>query len=396
MSGIHLRVGRCDSNSCSMDADTSLYGYFTQVTNCHCDENGFKFRCDSSDPTCIPQGNTVDSYKCRCDVIINNRNNRYVCKQTTSISDCVDYLTYCKNPTFSNKVGNDQFLTNYCTTMDNHKLPDEGFGPETFNNYGSDQYYILDGNIIWNLQLQASKCGTSRSAIKDSQGFPFPSDQSPECYPYSTNFMENSGNIDTLKCNDNQTPLFESVCSVDDPNCDVPGSDYSKCCMRPVNCESTAQGCQYYRDLGVKICGDQDAPLNPCENPCATLIDIPQEAETCGIGDCPWKEDIQSFFCPPIGTQEFWFGDNSNPALDPSEYYDSENYPETGYNQRICSEEYYNLCTLSLNSPDPECKLEWKRNSGDYPECSGSGGLLTPDCFNKDYPTQYPVVYQGF
>ena len=76
-----LAVGRCDN--CSLNADTSLYGYYLYVGNCNCT--------DGDDP------------ECKCDVIINNRTNRYECTQVADISDCVDRVLYCSDTSTYNE-----------------------------------------------------------------------------------------------------------------------------------------------------------------------------------------------------------------------------------------------------------------------------------------------------
>ena len=60
--------------------------------------------------------------------------------------------------------------------------------------------------------------------------------------------------------------------------------------------------------------------INPCKNPCATIIDIPKEAESCNSGECPWKEDIQFFFCPPKWAQDFWFDNEDRASISCYDY----------------------------------------------------------------------------
>lgn len=317
-----IKLGRCAN--CSVNADTSIYGYFLGVNNCTCDSvNG----------------------PCRCDVQLNNRGNRYECTNVSSISDCVDRLTYCQNPTIPNPGAD---LQDFCDSP-----PADG---ETWNKLGDPSGYFTDGNIMWNLQMQASPCGSARTALYDDQGQPFPQDQAPNCLPYSEVF---NGSIVPSQCPSGKGPMLNS-CT--DEKCTP--SSLSDCCISDSNCASTVLGCQGLKDLGYKLCSENPS-LQTCPNPCGTNIQIP-------ANDTLWKEDICEFMCPRYQVQFFWFDTEYDP--------DAEDPGDNRYNSRICSEEYFNLCKLAGCDPDPQCKVEWGQR-----ENQGS----------RDYPRQHPQVFRN-
>lgn len=319
---MEIQLGRCAN--CSVNADTSIFGYFLGVNNCSCESvNG----------------------PCRCDVQISNRGNRYECTNVSSISDCVDRLTYCDNPNIPDP---NQDLQAFCDST-----PAPG---ETWTKLGDTNKYFTDGNVMWNLQMQASPCGSARTALFDDQDQPFPQDQAPNCLPYSENFM---GNTRPTQCLSGNVPMID-ICTND--TCSF--SSYSDCCISDSNCSSTILGCQGLKDLGYKLCSENPA-LSPCKNPCGTNIQIPAE-------DPSWKEDICEFFCPSYPVQYFWFN---------VEYDDEIEDPgDSRYNTRICSEEYYNLCKLVGCTPDPECKKEWA-NQSNQQGSSRSYSMQSPQVF---------------
>lgn len=322
MSGINLSTGRCEN--CSFNADTSLFGYYLYVGNCNC---------DNPSPQINPNTQQPEDVGCRCDVVINNRRTRYECDQVSSISDCVDRLTYCMDPTFngSNRITPD--LQRFCNTT---TAPEENF-----RELGDSNYYIEDSNIIWNLQYQTSRCGSARTNIFDQHGNTFPSDQAPNCLPYSKVHMSNTPiTEDELTCYDGSDMMLKHACTT--PRCE-PDSLDGNCCVSDSVCRNSIMGCQGYRDQGIEICSESN--LQPCKNPCGTLINIPQD-------DPSWRADICEFFCPSIQVQDFWFGPDSD-------------FSEVDRGDRICSEEYYTLCRLAGCNPDPTCMVSyWNNSSG--------------------------------
>jgi len=330
--GIHLRVARC--SGCSLNADTSKYGYFLSVNNCN--------------PKTIEGVSTHV-----CDVTINNRSSRYVCKQVNSISDCVDRLSYCRDGTFDN---NNEDMANFCNSVIDEQ--------ESHTELGDQTFYILDGHIMWNLQMEVSKCGTSRTSIRNSEGGSWPSDQRPNCLPYSDVFMDNRvWGGEHMKCPDGELTMMETVCN--DEDCTPSVAESSDCCIMPSNCSSSVKGCEPLRESGIKICGDQGtSDMEMCGNPCASIVNIPELGD--GARDTLWHDEICGFFCPTKVVQDFWFKNSD------------EDYGDTP-SSRVCSEEYFNLCRLAGCNPDQNCKVDWGEQAG---------------VSIRDYPEQYPVVYK--
>lgn len=328
MSGINLITGRCDN--CSFNADSSLFGYYMYVGNCNC---------DNPSPQINPNTNQEEPVGCRCDVVINNRRTRYECDQVTSISDCVDRLTYCMDSTFNNTNRMTPDLQRFCNTP---TAPEENF-----REIGDTNYYIEDGHIIWNLQYQASRCGSARTDTRDQFGNPYVLDQAPNCYPYSkVHFSNEQVSEDDLTCYDGSQMMVSQACN--NLRCE-PGSLGSECCVSDSVCRNSVLGCQGFRDQGIELCSESN--LEPCRNPCATIIDIPQE-------DPSWKADVCEFFCPSIQVQDFWFGNDN-------QYSDYDGPENTGRSNRICSEEYFTLCKLAGCEPDNTCKVSyWNNESG--------------------------------
>jgi hypothetical protein len=327
---IHIRVARC--SDCSLDADTGMFGYFLSVNNCN------KATIDT------PFSTPVDTHL--CDVSIGNLKSRYECKQVSSISDCVDKLTYCDD------------LKRFC----------ESNPPGTFTEIGDTDYYIQDGHILWNFQLEISKCGSARTKVLDDNGNPFPFDQQPTCLPYSEVHISNEvhdGEI--LKCPSGKTTSFEKVCN--DTSCTPANFDNPDCCISTSNCESSVLGCDHLISKGFKICVDGDYSVPMCENPCASIIDIPTLED--GSKDELWQGDVCEFMCPSFEKQTFWFGGTQSSG--PVSGSPNESLGSRVYKDRICSEEYFNLCRLAGCSIDQKCKDDWGRN----------------------YPSQYPTVYSS-
>lgn len=351
-----LMVGRCDN--CSLNADTSLYGYYLYVGNCNC-------------------GNQLPAYnyltqnmdypvECRCDVIINNRKSRYECTQVADISDCVDYITYCTTDTFnqSDQIG----LEDFCNSVEANLAPGE-----SYTKLGDPSYYLDDGNIIWNLQYQASRCGSARTNLFDSNGNIFPSDQEPNCLPYSENIFSNDftsiSNQMSSMCLSGKPLLYSNACT--DETCSVDGS----CCVSRSNCENTTLECSYFESLlpvGVSLCAEGDNNTPRCPNPCASIIDIPDRTS----GDT-WDQDICEFLCPSYPKQNFYFGSNPGGNNDNK---DDDTQPVGTIGNRICSEEYFMLCKLAGCDPDPQCKSDWSSEIG--------------IAFDSDpHPGLHPTVY---
>lgn len=350
--GIHIRVARC--SECSLNADTAMFGYFLSVNNCN---EVYRKNGDKNYTTHT------------CDVAINNRNSRYECKQIESISDCIDRLSYCLDPTFKDPDNKD--LEKFCDSV-----VVEG---ETHQEFGDKSYYILDGHVLWNLQMEISKCGTSRTSTRNSDGFSWPTDQQPNCFPYSEVFMDN-GPFDgkVMKCPSGETTMVETVCNRNsgfDYQCNPESYAVADCCISSSNCSSTVLGCEALRDTGAKICGDLGTEnMKQCGNPCASIINIPPLKD--GTEDALWKSDICEFFCPDISVQNYWFG---NP--DSSDNYEDSKIAgnsEDRYKSRICSEEYFNLCRLSGCTPSSTCKVRWGKEEGQQ---------------HRDYPKLYPHVH---
>lgn len=325
MSGIHLTTGRC--NNCSFNADSSLFGSYMYVGNCNCE-----------DPSPQISNGQEEPVGCRCDVVINNRRSRYECDQVTSISDCVDRITYCMDSTFYNSDQMTPALREFC---DSPTAPEEDF-----RELGDTNFYIDDGNIIWNLQYQVSRCGSSRTSILDQFGNPYPQDQAPNCSPYSEVHMSNTQiSEEDLTCYNGSDMMVKEACN--GLRCDQNTDSTIDCCISDSVCRDSVLGCQGFREQGVELCSE--STLQPCKNPCATIINIPQD-------DPSWKADVCEFFCPSIQVQDFWFG--------PNQVVDYED-PGVTRSDRICSEEYYTLCRLAGCDPDPTCKVSyWNNESG--------------------------------
>jgi len=338
---IQLRVARC--SDCSLNADTSKYGYFLSVNNCNDSGKGYNI----------------------CDVTINNRNSRYECKQVNSISDCIDRLTYCENPTFIDPNNTD--LIAFCNSV-----LEEG---ETHKALGD--FYIQDGHILWNLQMEISKCGSSRTALFDSNGNSFPTDQEPSCLPYSSVYMENKPQVEqVMKCPNGEITMMEKVCNADNTGNCTPKTGNDECCVSNSNCNNSVIGCKNLKDKGFKLCSE-NPNLKQCGNPCATIISIPPLEN--GSKDEMWQEEICEFFCPSFPQQFFWFGD---PEPD-EDYEDIKNNSSDRYKSLICSEQYFNLCRLAGCKIDQKCENIWAENSSNQ---STQLGRL--------YPPQYPTVYE--
>lgn len=326
-------VGRCDD--CSFNADTSLFGNYLNVGNCNCGDQP---------PAYNYQTKTMDyPVDCRCDVAINNRKVRYECSQVADITDCVDYLTYCKTDTFSDQL-TDQ-TKSFCDAMSQYD--------SDYKKIGDDRQYIDGGNIIWNLQYQASRCGSARTNVYDKYGDVFATDQAPQCLPYSNNMFSNDfssvEDVTSNKCLSGKPLMYTKVCT--DEFCDT-NSTTGGCCISSTNCEGTTEGCGPYRAKGVEIC-EEGSNLKPCENPCATIIDIPNSGGT-------WGEDICNYFCPKYSHQILWFGDSTDEIT-----YTGGGVSGIGnVEDRICSEEYYMLCTLAGCPVADSCMKEWGENSG--------------------------------
>ena len=352
--GIHIRVARC--SDCSLNADTAAFGYFLSVNKC--------------EPKVI---NGISTHV--CDVAINNRNKRYECKQVDSISDCVDRITTCINNItgidFDNPVGENEIaMAEFC----NSPIRDG----ESHTELG-ENFYIQDGNILWNLQVEISKCGTARTSLFDRDGDPWPSDQQPNCLPYSEVFMSNAiwdGKI--MKCPSGERAMMEDVCRFDtelDYECTPPDLNLD-CCISNSNCKNSVLGCEPLKNTGVKIC-EEYPDMKQCGNPCATVINIPELED--GSKDELWHGEICEFFCPPINVQNFWFGNPDDDVAYEDDGTDIIGDPRDRYKSRICSEEYFNLCRLAGCDPDEECKTRWGEQQ---------------DQVYRLYPTQYPTVYK--
>ena len=353
--GIHIRVARC--SNCSLNADTAAFGYFLSVNNC------------------TPK--VIDGIPTHvCDVVINNRNKRYECRQIDSISDCVDRITTCINNItgidFDNPVGEDEIdIAAFC----NSPIPDG----ETHTEFG-EAFYIQDGHILWNLQVEVSKCGTARTSLFNSDGNSWPADQQPNCLPYSDVFMSNSvwdGKV--MTCPSGEIAMMEKVCDNGtefDDECTPPDSSNLDCCVSSSNCKNSVLTCEALKDTGVKICEENEG-MKQCGNPCATVVNIPPLED--GTKDDLWQAEMCEFFCPNILVQNFWFGDPE----DDTDYEDPDaevtGDPRDRYKSRICSEEYFNLCRLAGCQPDEECKSRWgEQQDQDF----------------RSYPTEYPTVYK--
>ena len=171
--------------------------------------------------------------------------------------------------------------------------------------------------------------------------------------------------------------MYEKACNNID--CNVFDPNIQNCCVTDSECKSTVLGCEGYKDAGYLIC-EENPGVPQCKNPCATIIDIPK-------ADDLWQAEICEFFCPNYIVQDFWFGDGEG---EDGDYEDplpnGETRPPTSnnnsYKSRICSEEYYNLCRLAGCTPAETCKQEWAERQDN------------PNEFIRDYPTQYPIVYE--
>lgn len=344
-------LGRC--NDCSLNADTSTYGYYLWVGNCNC---------GNQEPAYNYNTNNFDyPVDCRCDVVINNRKTRYECSQVADISDCLDYITYCTTNTY---IGSDQTgLNNFCNAMEPYA--------NKFIKLGDTDQYISDGNILWNLQYQASRCGSARTNLFDKYGYGFPTDQQPNCLPYSENVMIN--NINTISnalnetCPSGNTLMYNNACT--NERCE----SNNNCCIDRSNCENTALGCTGYNN----ICATNDTTTPRCPNPCATIIDLPDYGLDRSEGDT-WDQDICEFFCPTYERQRFWFIDN-NDANNNEDISNDSNIGTIGkVEDRVCSEEYYMLCRLAGCMPASDCRIIWGDEVGKS---------------SKAYPFLHPTVY---
>ena len=227
--------------------------------------------------------------------------------------------------------------------------------------------------------MEISKCGTAKSQLVDSGGFSWPTDQQPNCLPYSNVFMSNDPfNGETMRCPGGNKTMMETVCNKGEENdyeCQPESYTETDCCISSSNCSSTVLGCDALRDTGAKICGDLGTEsMTKCDNPCASVINIPSLED--GTKDEMWQAEVCEFFCPSIDIQNFWFGDPD----DSDNYEDTEitGDPKDRYKSRICSEEYFNLCRLAGCNISETCKTIWGEQQGEI---------------FRNYPTQYPIVY---
>ena len=341
-----ISLGRC--KHCSTSADTGFYGNLLTVDNCVLDTQNCQY---------------LNPQNChRCDVTINHLQSRYECKYVSSIEHCIDELTVCTDPDRCVGLTSQecQDTNDFCNRP---KAPQESYTKLGFD-------FINDGMIMWNLQLQISKCGTARTRPFDNCGTPFPQDQGPECLPFSENYIEHTPSTETLKCPSGEKSMFSKICT--DPHCtNVSNPNTTDCCISESNCIGTVIGCDGYKAQGYKLC-QENPELESCGNPCVTLLDYPET---------PWKGDICYYMCPTKKQQKFWFVDTIGfPPFQPTDQSGCTPFP---YNpqERVCSEEYYNLCKLAGCAVDPDCEEQWTiENGGD------------PQVYSKNYPFQFPMV----
>ena len=323
--------GRCDY--CSTSFDSGFYGNLLSVENCVEDKNWCEYL------------NKDNCY--RCDVTINNIQSRYECKYVSSISDCVDQITVCFD---DNRC--DGLTPIQCEAVNN--FCDRPLAPgETFENLGFNK--INDGEIIRNTQLQISRCGTARTRVTDNCGSLQPDDQGPECLPFSDNY------IDEENCLSKKSSMYDLAGCTDNSCSNISNPKTRDCCISESNCLGSSIGCNGYKLLGYKLC-QENPELENCKNPCSTRLNYPE----------PWKSDICYYVCPSIVWQNFWLKDGQENFSQCSE-------PPINSEERICSEEYYNLCKLFNCNIDPECENKWEYETG---------------IRDRNYPYEYPRVYK--
>lgn len=311
-----MYIGRCDG--CSL-GDPGIFGNLLTVDNCVSTPD-----CETIKPPGTPDNCT------RCDVTIQNQNTKYICKYVSSISDCVDTLSVCKDPDRCKGLttGECDAVNAFCS----RPIPDG----ESHQVVGMGR--ITSGEIMWNLQLQASRCGTSRTRVFDTEGNIYPPGQSPDCLPFNDNFMSNQL---PQTCSSGRTPLANRA--VADPF-------RGQCCVSKVNCTPSGN-CEDLRLQGIVFC-EEDSSLDKCTNPCLTQFN--------GVPKIQWDYDMCYYMCPSWEWQKYWFDEVG------------------GTPQNICSEEYYNLCTMYGCSIDSKCIDQWTQDNASLED--------------KAFPNKYPHV----
>jgi hypothetical protein len=280
INGPNAIIGRCSHCvTADQEGNQGTYGWYLNIDNCNC----------------IGTNDHLGT-ECSCDITINVKDKRHVCKQSNSIFNCL-YLDPVQSGAPEGTTTNIYYTGNEIFPSSLYK---ESFYDEELEipiqsgwYYDTEQNTIQAGEVMVMLQRFADYCVGQSDTYTISNNI-----EDPGCLPYSNTILTN--NFSAITCNDGDNFGSNGIpkCCNDDPSCN-----------------------------------DKDTSCNPCA---ASLHNIP-------LNDTNWKEDLCYFFCPSYWTQRQFLQEEKHLHSD----------------EEICSSKYKLLCDAMGCDTDPACRIRW-------------------------------------